>query len=372
MKSRFIPVAHPLFLGNESAYVSECLDTEWVSSLGRFVSQFENGFAEFCGVDHAVSCSSGTSALHLALLALGVRPGDEVLVPAMTYIATANAVTYCGATPVFIDSEMATFNLDPGCIERAITSRTKGMIPVHLYGHPAEMDAINAIAARHGLFVVEDAAQAHGAEYRGRRAGSLAELATFSFFGNKIITTGEGGMVVGRDQSLMDQIRLLKGQGVDPDRRYWFPVVGYNYRMTNIQAALGLAQLEKIDEHLDRRRRIAEMYQRRLESAQDWLKLPSTAPGVRHAFWMYTVLCPEGSDRDAIANALLQVGIETRPAFYPLHLMPPYREPEGAYPNSEAIGRRGLSLPMHGKLTDDDLDYICNQLRSVIRNTASA
>jgi len=371
MSSHFVPVAHPLFLGNEKAYVNECLDTEWVSSIGKFIPQFEEAFARFCGVEHGVACCSGTTALHLALLALGVKEGDEVLVPAMTYIATANAVRYCGATPVFIDSEAATFNLDPERIQEKISSRTKGIVAVHLYGHPAEMDSIGSIARKNGLFVLEDAAQAHGALYRGSRTGSLADVATFSFFGNKIITTGEGGMVLCRDSALADRMRLLKGQGMDPKRRYWFPIIGYNYRMTNIQAALGLAQLERIDEHLAIRRRVADAYRRGFESVENFLTLPFEAPTVQHAFWMYTVLLPEGVDRDAVAIALRQEGVETRPAFYPLHLMPPYREPDGTYPVAEAIGRRGLSLPMHGKLTDDDVDYVCAKVRILALQTAS-
>lgn len=373
MSNRLIPVAHPSFLGNEKTYVNDCLDTEWISSIGKYVSLFEQKFARYCGVDYGIACSSGTAALHLALEALGVKEGDEVLVPDMTYIATANAVRYCNATPVFVDSEPRSFNINPALIHEKITPRTKAIIAVHLYGHPADMDAINSIARQYGLFVVEDAAQAHGATYKGARAGSLSDIATFSFFGNKIITTGEGGMVTTRDPVLADLVRLLKGQGMDPKRRYWFPVVGYNYRMTNIQAALGLAQLENIAEHLALRWRVAETYNKQLSICSDLLTLPNNSPEVQHAFWMYTVLLPEGLDRDATAAALLDEGIETRPAFYPLHLMPPYRERSGGrYPQADLIGRRGLSLPMHGKLTDDDLDFVSKKVHSVATRLVAA
>ncbi|HEX5576551.1 MAG TPA: DegT/DnrJ/EryC1/StrS aminotransferase family protein, partial [Gemmatimonadales bacterium] len=234
MTSRFIPVAAPMLVGNEKAYVLDCLDSSWISSAGQYVSRFEAAFADFCGVKHAVACCNGTAALHVALSALGVGPGDEVIVPTLTFVATANAVIQCGARPVFVDSEPETWNIDPALIEAKITPRTKGIIVVHLYGHPAEMESIVSTARRHGLFVVEDAAEAHGAEHNGRRVGSLGDVGIFSFFGNKIITTGEGGMVTTSDDTLAARVRQLKAQGIDPNRRYWYPVIGYNYRMTNV------------------------------------------------------------------------------------------------------------------------------------------
>ncbi|HEY2011897.1 MAG TPA: DegT/DnrJ/EryC1/StrS family aminotransferase, partial [Bryobacteraceae bacterium] len=225
-----IPVSHPVLSGNEKRYVLECLETGWISSIGRFIRLFEDSFATYCEAGHAVACNNGTTALHLALAGLGTGPGDEVIVPTLTYIATANAVRYCGAQPVFVDSEPVTMAIDPARIEERITPRTKGIMVVHLYGHPADMDPILEIARRHGLYVVEDAAEAHGSLYRGRKVGSLGNAATFSFYGNKIITTGEGGMVTTNDSDLNQRIRILRGQGMDPERRYWFPVVGYNDR----------------------------------------------------------------------------------------------------------------------------------------------
>ena len=250
-----ISVACPVLNGRETEYVMECMRTSWISSVGRFVTEFERGFADFCGVRHAVATNNGTTALHLALVAIGIKPDDEVIVPSLTYIASANAVKYCGATPVFVDNDPVTFNIDPAAVEAAITERTKAIIPVHLYGHMADMDVLIEIATKHDLLIVEDAAEAVGARYKGRRAGSLGTCATFSFFGNKILTTGEGGMVTTNDGELAERLKLLRGQGMDPQRRYWFPEIGYNYRMTNLAAAIGLGQLENIEHHLSADRR---------------------------------------------------------------------------------------------------------------------
>jgi len=359
---KFIPVSHPVLAGNEATYVAECLQSSWISSIGRFIPLFEESVAQYCGVEHAVACNSGTSALHLALLACDVGPGDEVIVPTLTYVAAANAVRYCGARPVFVDSEPDTWNLDPTRIEERITARTRGIVVVHLYGHPAEMDPIIELAQRRGLFVIEDAAEALGAEYRGRKAGSMGDLATFSFFGNKVITTGEGGMVVTASAQLADKVRLLRGQGMDPQRRYWFPVIGYNYRMTNIQAAIGLAQMEQIGARLAERRQVAESYARYLEPLRDYLSLPVERGWVRHSFWMYTVALRDSVKltRDEFMAGLAEAGIETRPVFYPMHLLPPYQESAERYPIAEDVARRGISLPTHSLLTEKDIRYIAD------------
>lgn len=364
-----ISVAAPDLGGRELEYVTECMTTGWISSNGRFIAEFEAAFAAFCDVKHAVAVSNGTVALHVALVALGVGPGDEVLVPDLTYIASANAVRYCGAEPIFIDNDRRTFNLDPDALEAKITPKTKGIIPVHLYGHPVDMDAVLDIARRHGLFVLEDAAEAIGATYKGRRVGGLGNCATFSFFGNKIITTGEGGMVTTNDDDLARQLRLLRGQGMDPERRYWFPVVGYNYRMTNIAAAIGLAQLERIDFHLAERKRVAEGYQRRLSKFSELLTLPFTETWAGHVFWMYTILInnPEAGARDQVISAMDLAGIETRPVFYPMHVMPPYAEPKGLYPNANWCAERGLNLPTHSGLSDQDLDQVVEALIKALR-----
>src|ERR1700733_2419194 len=325
---RKIAVASPCFNGNEKQYLIECIESTRISAEGKFVRDFEQQFAEFCQAKHALTCSNGTVAIHLALLAHDLKPGDEVIVPTLTYIATANAVMYCGGTPVFVDSEPETWNIDPKRIEDAITEKTKGIIVVHLYGHPTDMDPVMEIARKHNLFVIEDAAEAHGALYKGQKVGSIGHSATFSFFGNKIITCGEGGAFVTNDDALAARVKLLKGQGMNPERRYWFEVIGYNYRMTNLQAAIALAQLEKIEWHQEQRQMVAKWYQRHLQDATDHIELPTEKPWAHHAYWMYSILLKQGGEeqRDELMRRLAADGIETRPLFYPLHIMPPYVE----------------------------------------------
>jgi perosamine synthetase len=302
-------------------------------------------------------------------MAFDLKPGDEVIVPSLTFIATANAVTYCGARPVFIDSEPVTGNLDPAKIEELITPKTRGVIAVHLFGHPADMDAIRAITTRHNLFLIEDAAEAHGALYRGAQAGSLGDIATFSFYGNKIITCGEGGMVMTNRDDLAAKMTLLKGQGMDPQHRYWFPIVGYNYRMTNIAAAIGLAQLEKLDWHLERHREVAHWYQRGLKGCPH-LVLQNEQSWARHAHWMFVVYLTgvEESVRDNLMRKLGGKGIETRPVFYPMHIMPPYQKMHGTrkLPVCERMGATGIVLPTWSGLTEDDVDYVCKSLRELL------
>lgn len=362
MSNRFIPVAAPELSGNERKYVLDCLDTNWISSAGKYVEAFETSFAEFCGAKYATACCNGTVSLHLALLALGIGPGDEVIMPTLTFVATANTVKYCGAEPVFVDSEPDTWNLDPAKIEEKITSRTRAIIPVHLYGHPADMDAVMAIAQRHDLFVVEDAAEAHGAEFKGKRVGALGDIGIFSFYGNKVITTGEGGMVVTNNPSLIEKARQLKAQGQDPKRRYWFTTIGYNYRMTNLMAALGLAQLEQVDAHLEHRLKIARWYREALKGSditwqveKDW---------AHHSYWMFTALLEDdlAEHRDAIITNMAESGIETRPAFYPMHMMPPYFDENANYPVAEKISRTGISLPTWSGVSEADVQRIAETL----------
>jgi len=363
--TRFIPVSAPFLGGNEKKYVMDCLESTWISSGGQYGERFERAFADFCDVKYALSCSNGTAALHLALLALGVGPGDEIIVPTLTFVATANAVTYCGATPVFIDSEPETWNLDPDLLEGKITPRTKGIIVVHLYGHPVDMDPVLSVTHHHGLFVIEDAAEAHGAKYKGRRSGSLGNIATFSFYGNKIITTGEGGMVVTDDSELARKVRQLKGQGMDAERRYWFTIVGYNYRMTNIQAAIGLAQLEKVDWHIQRRREVAKWYYDYLQNVPG-LTLPVEKEWARNVYWMFSVVLGESLslERDEVMVALKEQGIETRPFFYPMHTLPPYRGlAEGQrFPVADRLAARGINLPTWAGLTKEDVEFVCDVL----------
>jgi perosamine synthetase len=370
MSDRFIPVAAPVLAGNEKAYVLDCIESAWISSCGKYVEQFERAFADFCGVRHAVSCNSGTAALHVALLALGVGPGDEVIVPTLTFVATANAVTYCGARPRFVDVDPDTWTLDPALIEAKITARTKAILPVHLYGHVANIDAITEIARRHNLFVVEDAAEAHGAKFRGQRVGSLTEVAAFSFYGNKIISCGEGGMVVTDSDEIGRYAGQLRGQGMDPERRYWFPIIGYNYRMPNLTAAVGLAQLERIDWHVDRRREVAAWYRDLLRDVPG-IRWQTKMDGRGNVDWLFTIVLEEEIrvTRDDVMARMSERGVETRPVFYPMHLLPPYREmskEDGDFPVAERVARSGLSLPTWAGLQREDVVYVCDALRDCI------
>ena len=368
MKRKHIPIAAPVFAGNEIKYVNDCMESTWISSSGKYIQAFEEEFAQFCHVKHALSCSNGTVALHLPLLALGIGSGDEVIVPTFTYVATANCVMYTGATPVFVDSEPKTWNMDPNKIEQAITPRTKAIIVVHIYGHPATMTPIMAIARKYGLIVIEDAAEAHGAQYQGNAVGSIGDVAIFSFFGNKIITTGEGGMITTNSDTLAAKMRQLKGQGMDPSRRYWFTMVGYNYRMTNIEAAIGLAQLEKIDWHITQRRRIADTYKKQLEKHPD-IYIQPELPGCKNVYWMTSlILSGNLPDRDQVILQLADSGIETRPFFYPMHTLPIYKDLAHGrdFPVADWISARGINLPSSANLAEDDIRYICDTLTSIL------
>lgn len=367
-----IPVAAPVLSGNEKAYVMECLDSTWISSAGRFIGEFESGFARLVGTRHAVATNNGTTALHLALVALGVGPGDEVIVPTLTYVASANAVRYVGATPVLVDADPRTLNLSPEQVLASITARTKVVMPVHLYGHPCDMDPIVAACRARGIAVLEDAAEAHGARYKGRPTGSLGDLATFSFFGNKILTTGEGGMVATDNDDLASTLRLYRGQGMDPDRRYWFPVVGFNYRMTNIAAAIGCAQLEHVEELLAARQQVAGWYADHLAGSEDLVVTPVQEQWAQHAYWIYNVLLAPGTtaDRDAVMAALDADGIETRPVFYPMHVMPVYTQDSARFPVATDLARRGINLPTHGLLTEPDVARVCERLRHHVKALA--
>jgi perosamine synthetase len=355
-------VAEPLLGDKELAYVTDCLKSGWVSSLGKYVRDFEDRFAGYCDARYGVAAFNGTVALHLLAATLNLGPGDEVIMPSLTYVATANAIRYTGATPVFVDSERETWNIDPTTVEAAITPRTKAIIAVHLYGHPADMDPLQAIANRHGLWLLEDAAEAHGARYKGRRVGSLSDAAIFSFYGNKIITTGEGGIIVTNNQAWAERAFFLENQGRYPENPYWHPELAYNYRMTNIQAAIGLAQLERIDELLAIRCRNAVHYNRRLAQIPG-LTLPPQMPWAENVFWMYSVIVEDafGLARDELRTQLRERGIETRPFFYPVHTLPMYQTGQ-SLPVAEDLSRRGLNLPSGATLTAEQVDYICDAI----------
>lgn len=364
-----ISMASPVFNGNEKKYLMECIDTGWVSANGRFVTEFEKEFAKACDTRFALSCANGTVSLHLTLLGLGIEPGDEVIMPTLTYIATANCVRYCGATPIFIDSEEDTFNMDPTKIEAAITGKTRAIMPVHLYGLPCNMPEINRIAKAHGLFVIEDAAEAFGASINGQKTGSFGDVASFSFFGNKIITSGEGGMVTCDDEDLYQRMKLLKGQGMAPDRRYWHVIIGYNYRMTNMQAAVGLGQLENSAWHLKERQRVKDLYVKYLGNHEDLVKMQKSPAGYVNVYWMNNVILQDAvrKERDQVMQEMEARNVEMRPVFYPMHIMPPYLGSPGHFPVAERLGARGISLPSHALLTEQDVKYVCDNLLDIIK-----
>ena len=361
-----IPIYQPDLSGNEKKYVNECIDTSWISSRGFFVNEFETRFATRIGIKHAVSVSNGTVALHLALMALGVGPGDEVIVPTLTYIASANSIAYTGATPVFVDSLRDTWQIDPEDVLRNITPRTRAIMPVHLYGQACDMDTLVAIARENRLFIVEDCAEAFGTMYKGQHVGTFGDISTFSFFGNKTITTGEGGMVVSNDKTLIERARHLKGQGLATHREYWHDVVGYNYRMTNIQAAIGLAQLERADIFVSRKRELAERYREALRDLP--VECHSEAAGTTHSYWMFSILVERADLRDPLRQHLAEAGIETRPLFYPMHTMPMYSKNYRKHSIAEDLAWRGINLPSWPGLTDNQFAHIIATLNGFYRN----
>jgi len=351
-----IPVYQPHIGDTEKKYTLDAVESTWVSSRGKYLDRFESEFADYVGAKDGIATCNGTVALHLLLAALGVGPGDEVIVPTFTYVASVNAITYTGATPVFVDCHPEYWNLDPELIEKRITANTKAIMVVHLYGHPADMDPIMEISRAHGIPVVEDAAEAHGAEYRGRRVGCIGMAGSYSFFGNKIITTGEGGMVVTNNVKLAESCRHLRGQGVSPTRTCWHDVIGFNYRMTNIAAAIGCAQLERISSTISRKREIAKRYEAAL-SGLPGIVMQTEMPWATNVYWMVSILVANGL-RDALMQHLQDNGVETRPFFYPAHTLPMYRS-EGSFPVSERIAASGINLPSFPDLTDEQVDSIC-------------
>jgi perosamine synthetase len=356
-----IPVCEPTLSGNELKYVTDAIETNWISSAGSYIRRFEAMFAEKMGARYGVACANGTVALHLALATLGLEPGDEVIIPTFTMIATANAVTYLGAKPVLVDAEPCTWNLDIEQVEAKITPRTRAITIVHTYGHPVDMDALNAIAAKHGLFVLEDAAEAHGARYKDRAVGSLGDAASFSFYGNKIITTGEGGMVTTNREDVARLAWNLRDHAFSTERHFWHKHLGYNYRMTNMQAAVGLAQTEQLDRFVAARRANAAYYTQQLKQIPG-VVTPPEASWATNVFWMYGILLePEfGLTRDELRQALAVRGVETRTFFIPMHCQPIYfHQYRGErYPVAEDLCRRGLYLPSASNLTRDDIDVV--------------
>ena len=365
-----ISIAEPVFNGNEKKYLMECIDTGWVSANGRFVNEFQEKFAEYCGSKYAIACANGTVTLMLIMKALNIGPGDEVIMPKLTYVATANAVASCGAKPVFVDSDPDTWNVDPNAIEAAINHHTKAIIPVHLYGLACDMTAIMDISIRYGIPVIEDAAEAHGAMWDGQKVGGIGKIGSFSFFGNKIITSGEGGMIVTNDDDLYRRMNLMKAQGMDSKKRYWHVIRGYNFRMTNMQAAVGLGQLENIDWHIAQRRRVADTYKKLFaEKLDGYVTIQKVENPDSHVYWMNSIILTDKvkKTRDEVMAAMEEANIEMRPLFYPMHVMPVYRDTKLHLPVAEHLSERGINLPSHSKLDEEKIGYIVDSLANIIK-----
>ena len=365
-----IPVMTPLLNGNELAYVTECIKTGWISSQGSFVKKFEKNFGDFTGCGNSLAVSNGTVAIHLALEALGIGPGDEVIVPDITFAASINAVIYCGATPVIADVDSETWTISSNEIESLITPKTKGIMPVHLYGHPCDMDPIMEIARKHNLIVVEDCAEALGTLYKGKHVGTFGDAGTFSFFGNKTITTGEGGMVIFKDEKILNHATVLRDHGMSKNKRYWHEFIGFNYRLTNLQAAIGVAQLERLDEFIEAKRRIAKIYNEGLKEINGII-IPPEKNWAFNGYWLYTFLVNEskfGVSRDDLIDKMIKNGVETRPLFFPLHVMPPYEKfvrSGQKFPVSILLSQCGISLPSSVNIEEREQMEILNAIRAI-------
>jgi perosamine synthetase len=353
--------------GREIEYLTNCIRTNWISSKGNYVVEFEKEFGRFCNAKYGIATSSGTTALHLTLVALGLGKDDEVILPTLTMIATANPVVFVGATPVFVDSEPNTWNIDVNAIEEKITDKTKAVMPVHLYGHPVDMDPLMKIAKKCNLFVIEDAAEAHGAEYKGNIVGCLGDVGCFSFYTNKIITTGEGGMALTNNDETADKLNLLRDLAHSKEKRYLHYEIGFNYRMTNLQAAIGLAQMERIDEFINSRRSNAKLYNSLLKDVEG-ITLPPEANWAKNIYWLYSILVEDdfGIKRDELVLGLEKRGIETRPFFIPMHKQPVFKKmgiSNGEFPIADELCAKGICLPSSSSLEEKHIEFICDAIK---------
>lgn len=368
-----IPVCTPSLGSREKKYVEDCIHTNWISSSGKYLKLFEEKFSAYCGQRYGIATTNGTTALHLALAALGIGPGDEVIMPTFTIASPAFAVLYCGAKPIFADSQKDTWNIDPARIEAKITKKTKAIMPVHIYGHPCDMEPIMRVAKRNKLIVIEDAAESHGAEYHGEKVGGIGQLSCFSFYGNKIITCGEGGMVLTSDKKIAQRCGRLKNLAFQESKRFWHEEIGFNYRMTNIQAAMGLAQLERIEQLVEKRRRNARIYNSLLSDIRG-LTLPVERQGCKNVYWMYSILIGKdfGLNRGEFMRRLKEEGIETRTFFIPMHQQPILKKmglvSQDVFPVADDIARRGLYLPSGGGLKRSEIEYVCDCVKTIGKN----
>ena len=362
-----IPVCNPNIGKEELENITNAVETNWISSRGSYIEVFENKFAEYCGVKYGVATNTGTAALHLAIVSLGIGEGDEVIVPNFTMISSALAIHYTGATPVFVDAKEDTWNINPDLIEEKITKKTKAILPVHIYGHPCDMDKINQLAKKYKLFVIEDAAEAHGAEYNGKKTGSLSDIGCFSFYANKLITTGEGGMLVTNDKKIYDKARSLRNLSFGEEKRFLHNEVGFNYRMTNMQAAIGVAQMGKINKFLKIKRKNAEYYNHLMKRIKK-IKRPDEKKNVKNSYWMYGIRISKnfGLSREKVREKLLEDGIDTRDFFIPMNEQPFFNhlQSDEEFPVSKKLSETGLYLPSGIDLNKKDILYIYNLLRS--------
>ena len=374
-----IPVCAPLLEGNERKYVLDALDTKWISSSGKYVERFEQEFSKYCDTKYGISVTNGTTALHLALVSLGIGRGDEVIVPAFTMISSALAVCYTGAMPAFVDAEKETWNIDPEKIEEKITPKTKAIMVVHIYGHPCDMGPIMEIAKKHNLKIIEDAAESHGAEYNGKKCGSFGDVACFSFYANKIITTGEGGMVITSDEGISEKCRYYKNLSfpLKGPRSYLHEDIGFNYRMSNLHAAIGLAQTEKADEYVEMRRQNNSLYRKYLRDVEG-LYFQAEKKGSKNVYWMNAVVIdPQkfGLTCDELANKLKAQGVDTRPLFKGMHMQPSLKkygcDMEGEYPVTEWLSENGLYLPSGSGLREEQIKKICEIIKKIHKNESN-
>ena len=366
-----IPVCEPLVSKREKELVLDCLRTGWISSAGKYIDLFEESWAAYCGMKHGIAVSSGTAALQISMRLLELKPGDEVIMPDFTIISCAQAIVECGGVPVLVDSDPVNWQMDVSQIREKITPRTRAIMVVHIYGHPADMDPIMDLAEEFELNVIEDAAEAHGAEYKGKKCGGLGDISVFSFYANKLITTGEGGMVLTRSDELGEKARALRNLCFQKSRRFYHENLGYNFRMTNIQAALGVGQLERIEQIVDQKRAIAMAYQERLEGVKG-IALPVEEEWAKNVYWVYGIVLDDSTGMDAVqfAGCLAEAGIDTRPFFLGMHEQPVFQKMglfmNEKYPVAERLARQGLYLPTGLTIKEQEIDRVCDAVRKCL------
>ena len=367
-KTHRIQILEPDLSGNEKDYINDCLKTNWISSQGKYVKKFEQLFSKIHEDRYALSVSNGTSALHLSLKTLDIGKGDEVIVPNITFAACANAVIHAGAEPVFCEIDKNSWCISSSEVESLITSKTKAIMLVHLYGQVSDVEMIKEIALKFGLYLIEDCAEAIGSTFKGKPVGVFGDVATFSFFGNKTISTGEGGMILFKEEKFAIKSRILRDHGMNPDIKYWHEMAGYNYRLTNMQAAIGLAQLERFKSIVDKKIMISYWYEKLLADLKGVSQKPIHIDFVKHSNWLYTIILEKNIDKNKVIKDLLKYGIETRRVFYPLNEMPPYKKYKcsKSSSNSQWIAKQGISLPSSVNLQKQDIIYIVKCLKKVL------